>query len=119
MPLSRYARNKLMSSLFETDVHIALHEKNPDAGGQGEVSGSGYKRFLAKSSFSPPNEGETELVSTVLFEDLPKSKISHVALWDAETGGNLLWSSELEKPREIEDGDGFKLAAGRFTLGLT
>jgi hypothetical protein len=108
-----------MNSLFDQEVYIALHERNPDAGGAGELSGKSYKRFPAKALFSLVSEGQTELVSSVLFEDLPSAKISHAALWDSETGGNLLWASEFEKMREIEDGDGFKLPAGRFILGLT
>lgn len=118
MPLSPYAQNKIMNDLLSVSF-VSLHSKNPKIGGENELQGESYRRANACILWHPSENGEKISSADITFKELPESKITHVGVWDAEQGGNFLWSAELEESRLVQKGDSFTLPAGRFILGLS
>lgn len=118
MPISPYAKNKVMNDLLSVSF-VSLHSKNPKIGGESELEGESYKRVNACILWSPAEDGEKLSCGDICFKELPESKITHVGVWDAEQGGNFLWSAELEETKNVQKGDSFTLPAGQFALGLS
>jgi hypothetical protein len=126
--LSNYSEKLLLDWLMTngsatrpTAWHVALYTAAPsDAGGGTEVSGSGYSRksvtFAAASS---PN-GTTENTNTVSFTAVGGSwgTVTHIGIFDAATGGNLLWHGALTASKTIGDGDTLEFAIGNIDLTI-
>jgi len=101
------------STSSPTNVYVALHTADPtDAGTGTEVSGNGYARqtiaFSASSSGTASNSSAVEFPAA---SGGDFGTITHIGLWDASTGGNLLFHSALTTSKTIADGDIFKIAA--------
>lgn len=84
-----------------------------------EVSGGSYARqtitFTAASAGSSPN------TATVTFPTATASwgEITHVAVMDAATAGNVLFWGTVTTPKTIESGDTFQVSAGNLTITLS
>lgn len=101
------------STSSPTNVYVALHTADPtDAGTGTEVSGNGYARqtiaFGASSGGTASNSAAIEFPAA---SGGSFGTITHIGLWDASTGGNLLFHSALTTSKTIADGDIFKIAA--------
>jgi len=101
------------STSSPTNVYVALHTADPtDAGTGTEASGNGYARqtiaFSASSSGTASNSSAVEFPAA---SGGDFGTITHIGLWDASTGGNLLFHSALTTSKTIADGDIFKIAA--------
>lgn len=46
------------------------------------------------------------------FENMPATVVTHVAIWNAPTGGAVLKAGPFADPVETEEGDTFRIAAG-------
>ena len=81
-----------------------------------EVSGGGYARQAA--TFAAASGGSASTSATITFPvataDL--GTITHFGLYDAATGGNLLYHGELNVPKVIGDGDTFEIQTGNLTI---
>jgi len=118
--MSDYLENKFLdhflgtsSTSSPTNVYVALHTADPtDAGTGTEVSGNGYVRqtitFGASSSGTASNSSAVEFPAA---SGGDFGTITHIGLWDASSGGNLLFHSALTTSKTIADGDIFKIAA--------
>jgi hypothetical protein len=106
-----------------TTVYLGLMTDNPtDAGLQtAEVDDhpnytSGYSRqaiaFDAPSDGSGSNSAEESFGAVVTTGPMT---ITHVALFDAATAGNMLKYAALTSTKEISNGDIFKYPAGNLT----
>jgi hypothetical protein len=118
MPLSKYAKNRLMDHFLSGSLFLSLHSSDPGDSGESEVSGGAYARKPLENSFSASDNGEKKLGSEVLYEDLPKVSVSYIGVWDSSQGGNLLWSAKLTSKKDISEGDALKFKAGHIILGL-
>jgi hypothetical protein len=91
-----------------------------DAGGGTEVSGNGYARqsvtFNAASSPGGTTSNASEVSFTASGGDW--GTITHAAIFDASTGGNMLWHGALSSQRTVNDGDTLSFAAGAIDLTL-
>lgn len=101
------------STSSPTNVYVGLHTADPtDAGTGAEVSGNGYARqtiaFGASSSGTASNSAAVEFPAA---SGGSWGTITHIGLYDALTGGNLLFHSSLTTSKTIADGDIFKIAA--------
>lgn len=106
------------STSSPTNVYVALHTADPtDAGTGTEVSGNGYARqtigFDASSSGTASNSSAVEFPAA---SGGDFGTITHIGLWDASTGGNLLFHSALTTSKTIADGDIFKIAASGIDI---
>ena len=103
-----------------TSIYIALFTDDPgeDASGT-EVTGGSYVREQC-SSWDAPTDGATANTAAITFTQATASwgTVSHVAIFDAETVGNMLFYGALTASKAIDDGDTFEIPAGDLDVSL-
>jgi hypothetical protein len=127
---SDYTENLVLNFLFTTNTatrptawYVGLFTAAPsDTGGGTEVSGSGYVR-KATGTITVSGTATTATNSAAIEFD-PASggnwgTITHAAIFDAETSGNMLAWAPLTVSRIINDGDVFRIPASSLTITLT
>lgn len=98
-------------------VYLALFINDPtDAGTGTEVSGGSYARQVV--TFQAPTNGACINAADVLFEDMPAVTVTHVGIYDAVSGGNLLYHGQLAAFRAVQAGDDFLIRASDLTIAL-
>lgn len=140
--LSDYLENKLIDHVMRgqaytapTTLHCALLTAAPgEAGGGTEVSGGGYGRVAVAASLANwagtqgagttvASSGASGTTSNNVAISFPTPSagwgtVSHAAVYDAPTGGNLLWYSALGVSKTINSGDSVSFPAGTFSLQI-
>jgi hypothetical protein len=127
---SDYTENLVLNFLFTTNTatrptawYVGLFTGAPsDTGGGTEVSGSGYVRKVT-GTITVSGTATTATNSAAIEFD-PASggnwgTITHAAIFDAETSGNMLAWAPLTTSRTINDGDVFRIPASSLTITLT
>lgn len=125
-----YTENLVLNWLFTnnsatrpTAWFVGLFTAAPsDTGGGTEVSGSGYAR-KATGTITVSGTATTATNAAAIEFD-PASggnwgTITHAAIFDASTGGNMLAWAQLTTARTINDGDVFRVPASSLTITLT
>jgi hypothetical protein len=125
MSFTNHLETELLDFAFTTGTatrptawYVALYTAAPnDAGGGTEVSGSAYARQSVAFSVSGNTASNTGAV------EYPTSTgsygtVSHVGVFDASTGGNLLAYSALNVAKAIATGDVFRIPAGDLDITL-
>lgn len=102
-----------------TEWHLGLFTAAPgEAGGGTELSGGGYARQSVAFTVSgnlATNSGNVEFdAATGAW-----GTVTHVAVFDAATSGNMLAYATLDASKVIATGDIFRVPAGDFDLTLT
>lgn len=103
------------------DPYVSLHTADPtDAGTGTEVSGGSYARTTA--SFATAS-GTSGLVATDADVTFPTATatwgvVGWIGLWDAASGGNMLYHTALDASKTIDSGDIFKITTGNLTVEL-
>jgi hypothetical protein len=99
-------------------VYVALYTAAPsDAGGGTEVSGNAYARVAI--TFSAASGGSTSNSGTLTFATPTPSgwgTVTHFGIFDASSGGNLLYWNALTASKTINAGDTVTFAAGTLTV---
>jgi len=98
-----------------TTVYVALFTAAPnDAGGGTEVSGGGYARTAVTLGAPAGGAGATDNTATVTFPQASASwgTVTHTAIFDALTAGNLLLHGALAASKAVGDGDTAEFAIG-------
>jgi hypothetical protein len=132
---SNYLEEKLINSVFRgeafptpTQLYMGLFTASPgEAGGINEVSAGWYARqdmaqgAAINTAFTPPADGTTSNAKNVLFPAVTTAAITitHSAVFDAPTGGNMLFYTELVQPKTLEVGDVFSTPVGGFSVTAT
>lgn len=86
-----------------------------------EVSGGSYARVeVGTGGWSAPTDGVTDNSADVDFGTATANwgTVTHVAIMDASTAGNVLWHGALTTSKTVNNGDPFKFPAGDLTLSL-
>lgn len=103
-------------------VYVALFESDPGEAGSGtETAFTGYARQVATWTALDVN-GQTKNVGALTFpaNGNPSASvtITHLALVDAVTGGNVLFYAPLQAPKILGPGDvlSFAVNAIAFTI---
>jgi hypothetical protein len=83
-----------------------------------EVSGGSYARELV--SFAVASTGSSATDATVTFTTATASwgSITHIAIIDAATAGNVLFHGAVTAAKTIDNGDTFQVSAGNLTISL-
>ena len=92
-----------------------------DAGGGTEVSGGSYARYaVTASGFGAASGGAITNSSEFKWADATANwgTVTHVGLFDAATGGNLIVYGNLSSGVAINNGDIFKIPASGFTIQM-
>ena len=101
-----------------TAWHVALYTAAPnDSGGGTEVSGGAYARQSVAFSVSgntATNSGAVEYPTATA----SYGTVSHVGVFDAATGGNLIAYAALSASKAIDTGDVFRIPAGDLDITL-
>jgi len=127
---SNYTENLLLNWLLTTNSatrptawYVGLFTAAPsDAGGGTEVTGNGYARVatgtisISGTSTTATNAAAIEFAAA---SGGNWGTITHAAIFDASTGGNMLAWAALTTSRTINSGDVFRIPAGSLTVTLT
>jgi hypothetical protein len=101
-----------------TAWHVALYTSAPnDSGGGTEVSGGAYARqsvAFTVSGNTATNSGAVEYPTATA----SYGTVSHVGVFDAATGGNLIAYAALSASKAIDTGDVFRVPAGDLDITL-
>jgi hypothetical protein len=129
--LSLYLENKINDHVLggtaytaPTTVHFALFTAAPsETGGGTEISTSstGYSRVAVTNNvtnFPASTNGTKTNGSNITFPSATAAwgTVSAFGVFDAATGGNLLYFGSLLTPRAIASGDTARFAAGDFSI---
>lgn len=122
MPKSYYLSNGLLNSALRgqafnvpASAYLALFTTMPTAGGGGvEVSGGAYTRQIA--AFAAPVNGQCLNSADILFgvATAPWGNVIGYGLYDASSGGNLLYFNLLSTPRNVLVNDQLRFPAGQL-----
>lgn len=127
MSASNYLENKLLDHALGTAtfakpaaVYLGLFTADPGEAGPGtEVAGLGYARQQVQ--FSAASAGATENTTLITFPQAAGGAwgtITHWALFDASTAGNMLISGAFAASRVIADTDQLLINAGDIDITL-
>jgi hypothetical protein len=132
---SNYLEEKYINAAFRgetfpvpTQLYLALYTASPgEAGGVNEVTGGWYVRKdmadggAISTGFTPPADGTTSNAKNILFPAVTGSAvtITHVALHDAPTGGNMLYYTDLVQAKTLQIGDVFSVPVGGMSITAT
>jgi len=115
-----YLENKIIDHMLRNQaytppstVYVALFTSaTDDTGGGTEVSGGSYARQAV--TLSAASGGASSNTANITFPQATAAwgTITHVALMDALTGGNMLMHSPLDESKTVNNGDTFKINAG-------
>lgn len=128
MPMGNYLRQALINAVLRNTsytspatVYVALYTTDPTNADTGtEVSGGGYSR-KAVTFGAPTAAGATDNTNTVTFDAATANwgTITHFAIRDAASGGNLLFHAALTNARTVLSGDTPKFNLGELDLSLS
>lgn len=120
---SDYVENLSLNWLLTTSAatrpsawYVALFTTDPtDAGTGTEVTGGSYARKAV--TFNVTNDTAVN-AANVLFDTATASwgAISHVAVYDAATGGHLLFHGAASSTKQIDTGDAYLISAGNLSV---
>ena len=130
---SNYAENLALTWLLTASSatrpsawYLALYTNDPGEANSGtEVSGTNYARQnlnVNGSSGAFTVSGNTASnTQTVTFPAAGSGgwgTISHVAIFDASTSGNLLFKGAVTTSKQIDQGDTFQVSSSALTISL-
>lgn len=105
-------------------TYVSLHTSDPgDAPAATELGGgaTAYARVaIPTSGWTAPSDGSCSTTADTTFATAGSNwgTITHVAIWDAASGGNMLFHGALAASRTINNGDVFRMTAGNLTARL-
>jgi hypothetical protein len=124
--MSNYLENALINATLRnttytspSTVYVGLFLTDPtDAGTGTEVSGGSYARKAM--TFGAPSNGASLNSAAVEFAQATANwgTITHFAIFDALTSGNMLYHGALTASKAIETGDVFKFATSSVSVTL-
>lgn len=125
---SDYLENKVLDHVLTSTSYTApgtrylglftastgLEANTPSA----EVSGGSYARKAV--TFAAASGGSSATNATVTFDTASASwgTITHVAIMDASTSGNVLFWGAVTTSKTIDAGDTFQVTSGNLTVSL-
>jgi hypothetical protein len=104
-----------------TTRHLALFTAAPsDSGGGTELSGNGYARQTLTFGATSSPGGVASNSAAVEFTAAGGNwgSVTHIGIFSASTGGNLLWHGPMTAARTVNDGDKLNFAIGAITTTL-
>ena len=124
--MSNFLENALINATLRNTtytspatVYVALFTTDPtDAGTGTQVTGGSYARQAA--SFAAPSDGASTTNADITFPTATANwgTVTHFGLYDAITGGNLLYHGARNNSKNIQTGDILQIEAGNLTVTL-
>ena len=117
MSISNYAENKIITDLLITPgSFVSLHTADPGETGLSELTGGSYVRKA--STLGGPTNGVSTNTADILWTGMPATTVTHMALWDAVSSGNCLWTGPATASKTFAAGDECKVVAGTLSVTL-
>jgi len=124
-----YWENEILDHLFgkgsytPPTIYVGLSTADPDddASGLAEPSGNSYARTsTAGADWNVASGGTLDNANDITFPEASGSwgTITHFALFDAASAGNMLAHGTLSVSKSIDSGDTAKFAAGDLDVSL-
>jgi hypothetical protein len=122
--LSTYAANKTLDAWHNnvsftppTTWYLALFTTNPDVDASGtEVTGGSYARKLI--GYSSASAGATTNDIEASYTGMPAATVTHWALFDALTSGNMIEAGEFSAPYILNAGDELNIPIGEIDVSF-
>jgi hypothetical protein len=129
MSLSNYEEARLLDLLVGKTAHaletiyVGLSTADPldDASGLAEPVGNGYARVATTgATWEAAVAGAIQNASAITFAEASGDwgTLTHFALFDALSGGNMIASGALDTGTAITNGQIFRFAAGALDITL-
>ncbi|MGX0136350.1 phage tail fiber protein [Cupriavidus metallidurans] len=137
MPASTYTRNNLLNSLLRgaafplpAKTYLSLHTADPGVAGGNEVALAAWPAYVRKDAeaggaigtgWAAPANGTTTSAKQILYPShngVSAITVTHFAVYDAPTNGNLLCSAALNTPRTLQPGDVFVFDISALTVQM-
>jgi hypothetical protein len=123
--LSDYSENLLLKFHLTAEAvtrpaawYVGVGTGHSDTGLSGEPSGNGYARQAATFTVTGDTAENDALLTFGPNTGTNWGTMASVAIFDAATSGNCLWSGALTDSRAIAVGDSLTIAAGALTATL-
>ena len=101
-------------------VYVSLHTADPtDAGTGTEASGGSYARKSVTNNSTNFPSGNPKSNGTAITFATPSAgwgTVTHFGIWDASSGGNLLYYGALGTSKTINSGDTVSFAIGALVV---
>lgn len=117
--LSNYGESYLASYLVSGTTYVALFSSNPDEDASGtELTGNNYSR-VSISAWTGTGDTRTN-TNAITFPTATGNwtEATHVGLFDAISGGNMLIYGTLTTPVTVASGSAFQFQAGSLSVAL-
>jgi hypothetical protein len=122
--LSTYAANKILDVLCNntsytppTVWYLALFTTNPDVDASGdEVSGGSYLRKLIGFGAAASGANSSDVAAS--FTGMPTATVTHWAVFDASSSGNMLFAGAFDNSIVCNSGDEVSVASGDIDLSF-
>lgn len=123
--MSNYLENKVLDLLLSntsytpaSTLYLALFTAFAEGGTQTEVSGNAYARTAV--TFAAASARATSNSATVNFPEATGSwgTVTHVAVMDASSGGNVLFWGALSASEAVTSGEIFSIDAGDLDINF-
>jgi hypothetical protein len=129
MSFANYLENKVLdhitgkTSYTKPTAYIGLSTANPtdDASGLAEPSGNGYARVTTSGSdWAAAASGATSNAAAITFPEASGSwgTITHFAIFDAASDGNMLAYGALSSSETIDSGETPRFSIGELDITL-
>ncbi len=128
MSLTNYGENQVLTLFKEnmdqsTDFYyLALFTDDPGETGEitNEVSSTDTGYVRQPVTFDTPSNGSMVTSAAIEFPTATGDwgTVTHWALCDAETSGNVWWTGSISTPKTIGTGDIYRIPAGYLTLSM-
>ena len=120
--LSNYLENKLLDHTLRntsytpaTTVYLALYVGSPTDTGSG---GTEVAVTRQAATFGAAASGAVSNSSSISFTSMPVVTVTHIGIFDADTGGNLLIHGALSSSVVAASGDTFTIQANDLDIAL-
>lgn len=125
MSFTNFLETELLDHVFANAAYTApatcylalFTTATDDTGGGTEVTGGSYARVACAFTVTGDTASNT---SNVEFAEATAGwgTITHAAVYDAASAGNMLAHAALTAPKTVDSGDVFRFSTGQFTITL-
>ncbi len=126
---SNYWENEILDHLFgkgsyaPPTIYLGLSTADPgdDGAGLSEPTGNGYTRLATSAAdWNSASGGSLDNASAVAFAEATGDwgTVTHFALFDAATGGNMLAHGALSLSKTVSNGDTVRFVTGDLDVSL-
>ena len=134
---SNYTENNVIDALLRgvafplpAKTYVSLHTANPGEAGGNEVTTGAFPAYVRReaevggaigSGWSAPSDGVSQNAKQLTypgFDGASPVTVTHWAVYDASTGGNMLFYAPLQTSRQLQSGDVFVFDINALTVTM-